>query len=203
MTAACRRHQPRKGDRHVHDTSRFRIEARTTGRTHGGSHVPASIGSRAGTRAVPGAAQECTDFRRGAGRCDTRVLAVQARLLPDRGRTGSRTARRGPAVDIRGAAIDVARRAGILGALRQARTRTRGMTYVSATGKHLASMNAAFGVVDAADVEIVRGDLVGILYEAARSGAEYIFGDSVTGMAELPGPSRSPSSGRNRARSIS
>ena len=93
----------------------------------------------------------------------------------------------GQAVDIRGAAIDVARRAGILGALRQARTRTRGMTYVGATGKHLASMNAAFGVVDAADVEIVRGDLVGILHEAARSGAEYIFGDSVTGMAEVPG----------------
>ena len=44
----------------------------------------------------------------------------------------------GQAVDIRGAAIDVARQAGILGALRQAHTRTRGMTYVSATGKHLA-----------------------------------------------------------------
>ena len=118
---------------------------------------------------------------------DTGVLAVQARLLPDPGRTGTRTARRGQAVDIRGAAIDVARQAGILGALRQAHTRTRGMTYVSATGKHLASTNAAFGVVDAADVEIVRGDLVGILHEAARSGAEYIFGDSVTGMAEVPG----------------
>ena len=36
-----------------------------------------------------------------------------------------------------GAAFDVARRAGIPGALRQARTRTRGMTYASATGKHL------------------------------------------------------------------
>ena len=46
------------------------------------------------------------------------------------------------------------------------------MTYVSAAGKHLASMNAAFGVVDAADVEIVRGDLVGVLHEAAGSGAE-------------------------------
>ena len=92
----------------------------------------------------------------------------------------------GQAVDIRGAAIDVARRAGILGALRQARTRTRGMTYVSATGKHLASMNAAFGVVDPADVEIVRGDLAGILYEAARSDAEYLFGDSVTRITQAP-----------------
>lgn len=92
----------------------------------------------------------------------------------------------GQAVDIRGAAIEVAERTGILGALRQARTRTRGMTYVGATGKHLASMNAAFGVVDAADVEIVRGDLVGILYEAARSGTEYLFGDSVTGITQTP-----------------
>ena len=92
----------------------------------------------------------------------------------------------GQAVDIRGAAIGVASRAGILGALRQARTRTRGMTYVSATGKHLASMNAAFGVVDPADVEIVRGDLAGILHEAARSDAEYLFGDSVTRITQAP-----------------
>ena len=33
-------------------------------------------------------------------------------------------------------------------------------------------MNAAFGVVDAADVEIVRGDLVAILHEATQSGAD-------------------------------
>ena len=76
----------------------------------------------------------------------------------------------GQAVDIRGAAIDVARRAGIPGALRQARTRTRGMTYASATGKHLADMNAAFG---AADVEIVRGDLADSLHEAC---SDRIFG---------------------------
>jgi 2-polyprenyl-6-methoxyphenol hydroxylase-like FAD-dependent oxidoreductase len=50
----------------------------------------------------------------------------------------------GQAVDVRGAAIEVARRAGVLDALRQARTRTRGMSYVSATGRRLASMDAAF-----------------------------------------------------------
>ena len=93
----------------------------------------------------------------------------------------------GQAVDIRGAAIDVARRTGIPGALRQARTRTRGMTYASATGKHLAGMNAAFGAAGAEGVEIVRGDPAGSLHEAARSGAEYIFGDSVTRKAEVPG----------------
>ena len=178
---------PRKEDRHAHDTSRFRIEARETGRTHGGSHVPASISSPPGTRAVPGAAQECTDFRRGAAGLTLAYWLSRHGFCPTVVERAPAPRDGGQAVDIRGAAIDVAGRAGILGALRQAHTRTRGMTYVSATGKHLASMNAAFGVVDAADVEIVRGDLVGILYEAARSGAEYIFGDSVTGMTEVPG----------------
>ena len=54
----------------------------------------------------------------------------------------------GQAVDVRGAAIEVAGRTGILDELRRARTGTRGMSYVNSTGKSLASMNAAFGVID-------------------------------------------------------
>lgn len=90
----------------------------------------------------------------------------------------------GQAVDIRGAAIDVAARTGILDEVRQARTQTRGMSYVNSAGKRLASMNAAFGVIDEADVEIVRGDLARILYEATRDDVEYIFEDSITGISE-------------------
>jgi 2-polyprenyl-6-methoxyphenol hydroxylase-like FAD-dependent oxidoreductase len=86
----------------------------------------------------------------------------------------------GQAVDIRGAAIDVAARMGILDAVRLARTRTRGMTYVCSTGKPVASMNGAFGAVGPDDVEIVRGDLTSILYEATRNDVEYIFDDSIT-----------------------
>ncbi len=89
----------------------------------------------------------------------------------------------GQAVDVRGSAIEVAGRAGILDELRQAHTGTRGMSYVSSTGKRLASLNAAFGVIDAADVEIVRGDLARILHQAT-SDVEYIFGDSITGICE-------------------
>ena len=66
---------------------------------------------------------------------------------------------------------------------RRARTATRGMSYVSSTGKRLASLNAAFGVIDATDVEIVRRDLAGILHQAT-SDVEYIFGDSITGICE-------------------
>jgi 2-polyprenyl-6-methoxyphenol hydroxylase-like FAD-dependent oxidoreductase len=92
----------------------------------------------------------------------------------------------GQAVDIRGAAIEVARRAGILDAVRQARTRTRGMSYVSATGRPLATTNGAFGIVDAEDVEIGRGELTAILYEAVRNDAEFIFDDSITTIAKTP-----------------
>src|SRR6201996_4530735 len=43
----------------------------------------------------------------------------------------------GQAVDIRGAAIEVARRMGILAELRGARTGTRGMSYVSSAGRRV------------------------------------------------------------------
>jgi 2-polyprenyl-6-methoxyphenol hydroxylase-like FAD-dependent oxidoreductase len=90
----------------------------------------------------------------------------------------------GQAVDLRGAAIEVARRTGILDAARAARTGTRGMSYVNSGGKRLASLDGAFGVIDPADIEIVRGDLVSILHEAARSDVEYIFDDSISGLTE-------------------
>jgi 2-polyprenyl-6-methoxyphenol hydroxylase-like FAD-dependent oxidoreductase len=90
----------------------------------------------------------------------------------------------GQAVDVRGAAIEVARRTGILDAARAARTGTRGMSYVSSTGKRLASVDGVFGVIDPEDVEIIRGDLVSILYEAAGSDVEYIFDDSVSSLTE-------------------
>ncbi len=90
----------------------------------------------------------------------------------------------GQAVDLRGAAIEVARRTGILDAARAARTGTRGMSYVSSAGKRLASLDGAFGVVDPHDLEIVRGDLVRILHEAARDEVEYIFDDSVASLTD-------------------
>jgi 2-polyprenyl-6-methoxyphenol hydroxylase-like FAD-dependent oxidoreductase len=90
----------------------------------------------------------------------------------------------GQAVDLRGAAIEVARRTGILDAARAARTGTRGMSYVSSAGKRLASLNGAFGVIDPQDVEIVRGDLVSILYEATRNDVEYIFDDSISSLTD-------------------
>jgi 2-polyprenyl-6-methoxyphenol hydroxylase-like FAD-dependent oxidoreductase len=90
----------------------------------------------------------------------------------------------GQAVDLRGAAIEVARRTGILDAARAARTGTRGMSYLNSAGKRLASLDGAFGVIDPADVEIVRGDLVAILYETVRNDVEFIFDDSISSLTD-------------------
>jgi 2-polyprenyl-6-methoxyphenol hydroxylase-like FAD-dependent oxidoreductase len=90
----------------------------------------------------------------------------------------------GQAVDLRGAAIEVAQRMGILEAVRAARTGTRGMSYVDAAGNRLASANGAFGVIDPEDVEIVRGDLVNILHDVAKDDVEYIFDDSITSLTD-------------------
>ena len=122
-------HQEAKENRHVRETSLFRIEARETGRTYEVSHVLTSISSQPGTgrsRAqrrnvlISGAGPASLTLAYWLSRHGVSGIVVERAPAPRDG---------GQAVDIRGAAIDVARRAGILGALRQARTRTRGMTY--------------------------------------------------------------------------
>jgi 2-polyprenyl-6-methoxyphenol hydroxylase-like FAD-dependent oxidoreductase len=93
----------------------------------------------------------------------------------------------GQAIDLRGAARAVADRMGILDQVRQAHVGTRGMSYVDAANRRLASMPADLlgdsgGAV--AELEILRGDLVGILYAATRDDVEYRFDDAITEIAQ-------------------
>jgi 2-polyprenyl-6-methoxyphenol hydroxylase-like FAD-dependent oxidoreductase len=93
----------------------------------------------------------------------------------------------GHATDLRGAARDVAERMGILAAARQARIGTRGMAYVNSANKRLVSMGADLlgdsgGAV--AEIEILRSDLVRILYTATRDEVEYRFDDSITAISQ-------------------
>src|SRR5688572_1331730 len=89
----------------------------------------------------------------------------------------------GQAVDLRGAAREVAERMGILDDIRRAHTGTRGLAYVDAANRRLASMSADLlgdsgGAI--AELEILRSDLAGILYAVTRDDVEYVFGDAVT-----------------------
>jgi 2-polyprenyl-6-methoxyphenol hydroxylase-like FAD-dependent oxidoreductase len=93
----------------------------------------------------------------------------------------------GQAVDLRGAARGVADRMGILDQVRQAHVGTRGMAYVDAANKRLASLPADLlgdsgGAI--AELEILRGDLVDILYAATREDVEYLFDDAITELAQ-------------------
>ncbi|GAA4933130.1 2-polyprenyl-6-methoxyphenol hydroxylase-like FAD-dependent oxidoreductase [Nonomuraea thailandensis] len=88
-------------------------------------------------------------------------------------------------VDVRGAALEVIERMGLLDAVRARGTDMRVATYYDAAGRPLAAMDAdLFGGRTGDDAEIMRGDLNELLYDLTRDEVEYVFGDSITGIAE-------------------
>ena len=90
----------------------------------------------------------------------------------------------GYAVDFRGAAhLSVLAKMGILDAVKARQTHLSATTIVDQQGRPVAQMPAH---VFAGDVEILRGDLAEILYEATRGTTEYVFGDSITRLEERP-----------------
>jgi 2-polyprenyl-6-methoxyphenol hydroxylase-like FAD-dependent oxidoreductase len=88
----------------------------------------------------------------------------------------------GYAVDFRGAAhLSVLAQMGILDQVKDQQTYLDTTTYVDADGRPVAAMPAE---IFAGDVEILRGDLGRILYQATRDGTEYLFGDSITSLEQ-------------------
>src|SRR3954469_21658020 len=88
----------------------------------------------------------------------------------------------GHAVDVRGAARDVVERMGIRDAIKAHQVDERGWAMVDARGRRLAGMSADLfggeGIV--AEVEIARGDLARVLYDATAADVDWRFGDQVT-----------------------
>jgi 2-polyprenyl-6-methoxyphenol hydroxylase-like FAD-dependent oxidoreductase len=88
----------------------------------------------------------------------------------------------GYTVDFRGEVhLRVLRQMGLLEQIRARQTGLRTLSYVDDQGRRVADMPPVFF---AGDVEILRGDLARILYQATSDGTEYIFGDSVTGLEQ-------------------
>ncbi|MEV5501028.1 FAD-dependent monooxygenase [Nonomuraea fuscirosea] len=88
-------------------------------------------------------------------------------------------------VDIRGAALTVVERMGLLDAVRDRSTDMRVATTYDAKGRVVCTLDAAlFGGRTGEDLEIMRGDLNELLYDLTRDDVEYVFGDSITGIAE-------------------
>lgn len=90
----------------------------------------------------------------------------------------------GYAVDFRGDVhLGVLSKMGILDSIQAHQTRLSSITYVDRDGRPVSRMPAG---IFAGDVEILRGDLGRILYDATSDGTEYVFGDSITGVSEQP-----------------
>jgi 2-polyprenyl-6-methoxyphenol hydroxylase-like FAD-dependent oxidoreductase len=86
----------------------------------------------------------------------------------------------GYAVDFRGSVhLGVLAKMGILDEVRAHQTHLSSTTYVDGAGRPVAAMPAE---MFAGDVEILRGDLARVLFEATKDSAEYLFGDSITGL---------------------
>ncbi|MFF5260374.1 FAD-dependent monooxygenase [Actinomadura viridis] len=95
----------------------------------------------------------------------------------------------GNPIDVRGGAVTVAERMGVLPRIREARVRTEGLWFVDAAGERVAGMDLR-GSADAPDgdeVELARGDLVEILHQASEPRTEYLFGDAIRSVREDPG----------------
>ncbi|MEW2458311.1 FAD-dependent monooxygenase [Streptomyces albus] len=96
----------------------------------------------------------------------------------------------GQAVDLRGPALDVAARTGVLGLLREHATGVRGMSVLDRDGnetQRTTDATATGGRLDRDDLEVLRDDLSRILVDAGGQDVEYLFDDSIARIEERPG----------------
>lgn len=84
-------------------------------------------------------------------------------------------------IDIRGTAVEVVRRMGILPQLRDAQIDSRRFTFLDGDASLVASVNphTVVGSVAGRDLEVRRGDLTDALYTAVRDDVEFLFNDSI------------------------
>jgi 2-polyprenyl-6-methoxyphenol hydroxylase-like FAD-dependent oxidoreductase len=84
-------------------------------------------------------------------------------------------------VDVRGAAVDVLKRSGVYAEARGRDTGMRQVTYVKTDGRPIASLDANMLMGRRGDdIELMRGDLVRILHDAAAPSTEFVYGDSIS-----------------------
>jgi 2-polyprenyl-6-methoxyphenol hydroxylase-like FAD-dependent oxidoreductase len=88
-------------------------------------------------------------------------------------------------IDIRGSAVDVVDRMGLLPRLRAAHINTRRLSAVDGNGRTIAafSPDALTGGRKGRDLELPRGDLTSMLYAQTRDDVEYVFGESIAALA--------------------
>jgi 2-polyprenyl-6-methoxyphenol hydroxylase-like FAD-dependent oxidoreductase len=89
-------------------------------------------------------------------------------------------------IDVRGTALEVVRRMGILPQLQEAHVETRLLSFLDADGSTVASLHpqTVIGGVEGHDLEVRRGDLTRVLYRTVADEVEFVFGDSVDALTQ-------------------
>src|SRR5215470_13868504 len=84
----------------------------------------------------------------------------------------------GSPVDVRGLAVPVAERMGVMERLRQAGTDATATSFVNRSGRRVGRVNmrALQRVTRSREAELTRTDFAAILYQASRDSAEYVIG---------------------------
>ncbi|MDR7276154.1 FAD-dependent monooxygenase [Catenuloplanes atrovinosus] len=98
--------------------------------------------------------------------------------------------RGGYPIDVRGSAMRVCERMGLLPALREATIDTRRMTVLKPDGRVASSLDVSRllgGGQTERDVELPRGELSDLLYGLTKDRVEYVFGDSVRTITQHDG----------------
>lgn len=93
----------------------------------------------------------------------------------------------GQALDVRGPALEVARRMGVLADFRKRTTQLRGMSMVDDSGTEIyrtTERTLTGGRLDSEDLELLRDDLVDILHKACGAGVRFVFGDWITDLRQ-------------------
>ncbi|WP_413098195.1 FAD-dependent monooxygenase [Streptomyces sp. Inha503] len=94
----------------------------------------------------------------------------------------------GAQVDLRGQGIEAVKRMGLLDAVRGKLVDEAGVAFIDAHGKAKATIRANTSGKGrqtlTSEYEIMRGDLVRILHDAAKGDTEYVFGKSVDGFEQ-------------------
>ena len=91
----------------------------------------------------------------------------------------------GQALDIRGPALEVARRMGVLEEFQKRTTELSGMSMVDDSGREVyrtTERTLTGGRLDSEDLEVLRDDLVDILRGACGAGVRFVFDDWITGL---------------------
>lgn len=90
----------------------------------------------------------------------------------------------GQNIDIRGHGLTIIERMGLQDEVRAKKTNEKGLRFVDARHRCRAEFPVGDGQGFTGEIEIMRGDLAIILYEATKNDVEYVFGEYVKGYQE-------------------